>query len=124
MLNIFVSLSNFLYRMKCKYWSKYSTVKPSSLRDDVFHSKQKLLVHSIFQILSDSKLNKDDLELLRIKYWWSCIFLPKSNKIINQAENKLNNTKRFKRLLNQSNQIIEDLDNNIKYILNNRERLM
>lgn len=127
MVNVFVKLSNFFYGLKCKYWNKYSTVKPATLNDKEYQRKDTLISHTIFQILNDAKLQETDEDLIKIKYWWKNIFLPKGKYLIHDVfliqmvENY--NEKRFNRLINQSNSLMYDLKSNLHYIIDNMERL-
>lgn len=118
-----VRLSNWLYRLKCKYWNKYSTVKPKTLKDTEYQPLQRLMSHCIFEILDRANLKSDD-ELSRINYWWKCIFLPKSRALVNNIFNNKTTSKRFMRKLNQSDILMQNFKVNLRYIIDNMERIV
>lgn len=123
-MNLAVKISNWLYHLKCRYISKYTTVKAKSLHDDVYQPPCRVMPHIMMQVLSDCVDRIDNEELVRIDFWWKNIFQPKSKIILDTLFDGQTASKKFMRTLAKSDALVRDLKDNLHYLVDHTEDLV
>lgn len=132
MVKLLKKFTDLIYKIKCKYWSKYSTIKPRTIKDTMYYDKDVLMIHCMFECLcqyiekmrSNPRLNDEKIhpDCLTLYNWWNQIYIKKSDKIGRMFKNSSKySEKQIKRMLNQSISLDLELRNNLHLLVDRLE---
>lgn len=124
-----VKLSNWLFKLKCKYWNKYYAIFPRNLDPKNYHPHSRRLIFGMMEIVQsyldlkygtvikeDYDFDEMDSELVEIAYWWTNIFLPKSQSCYSKVVNAENETELF-RASKKIEKLMADLEDYLHLML-------